>query len=320
MTSDSTSLSWRVPCDQVFTLSITIGGSTYRMKNEQLISLDSTGTLCTSLVKGWANPVIRAYLFGAPFATSAYIVYNAQQDQSGDEIGVAQRAVNPVIMVNQGVPTTVLIATIVGSVCGMGFVVVGTLCYLDRRRRQDSDTRKTKTKTKTKTRTKRSTVKFEIEALTDEAPPSSATPMLSPSKRQRNYILVQGPIGGEPSGGGVLEPERERPLSSPRAPPWSPDGNEPNLPPDLTLVQRSQIMESSVPPPEPIPRLDVRTVVRPLPAPSGRSNRPYHSFYGQRVPSVVIAPEPGGRRHQSPEVPGSPIPPPTYFSGSGRFR
>jgi hypothetical protein len=82
MVNDTVSLSWLVPCDQELSLSVTIGSTSYQMKKEQLISIDSTGAVCTSLVKGWANPVVRSYLFGAPFAVSAYIAYTAQRNAS----------------------------------------------------------------------------------------------------------------------------------------------------------------------------------------------------------------------------------------------
>ena len=294
MTNDGTSLSWSVPCGQEFALSITIAEGTYRMKNEQLISLDSTGTVCTSLVKGWVDPVIRTYLFGAPFATSAYIVYNAMKDQSADKIGVAPRAGDTVIIINQGVPTNVIVSAIVASVCGVGFIIVATLFYLDRqRRRQDSDT--PKTKTLTKKLTLREKGRFKIDPFPIGAPPNSATPILSSSMGQINYSLEQGPIGGEPSDEGVLKPERQGSLSSPLTTPQSPDNK---MPPALMLMRQSQITESSVPSPEPSPLQDAPTV--------------YHSFYGARVPSVVVAPGPGGQRYQSPEVPESPVAPPPY--------
>lgn len=296
MTNDSTSLSWTVPCDQELTLSITIKDNTYRMKNDQLITRDSTGTVCTSLVKGWADPVVGTYLFGAPFATSAYIAYNAQQDQSGDQIGVAPRVGNTIVIINQGVPTQVLVAAIVGSVCGLGFIVAVFLFFYYRIRRRDSHTLAQKPSS-----TDQDALK--VVPFTGGAPPNSATPMLSSSTRQTGYLLEQGPIDGEPSEG-----SDESPLS----PPHNPDIKAPILPPNLTLVRHSQISESSAPSPGPTPLQEVHPVARPLPPLSGSLNHPHHSFYGARVPSVVIevAPEPASQRHQGLEVPEPESPPP----------
>src|SRR5260221_10292394 len=139
MTNYTTVLSWVVPCNPDFALAITIGSDTYRLKKEQLISLDSTGTVCTSLVKGWADPAVRSYLFGAPFATSAYIAYNAQQDKSGDQIGVAPRAGGTINVIDQRVSST-LVGAIVGSVLGATLIVCVVLFFfIYRRRRSPSD-------------------------------------------------------------------------------------------------------------------------------------------------------------------------------------
>src|SRR5258706_15250724 len=103
MTDDSTSLSWTVPCDQELTFSVVIGTSTFRIKKDQLISLDSTGAVCTSLVKGWSDAGVRAYVFGAPFATTAYIAYNAYPDSSNDQIGLAPRSADDITLDNHEV-------------------------------------------------------------------------------------------------------------------------------------------------------------------------------------------------------------------------
>ena len=290
MTNDSTSLGWEVPCDQEFTLSITIGSNTYRMKTGQLTN--STGTVCTSLVKAWADPAIRTYLLGSPFVTTAYIVYNAQQDQTGDQLGLAPRRDDTVIIINQGVPTEVLIAAVVGSVCGVGLIATVLLFFLYRQRKASRDP---KTLAKTP-----DDEKFKVEPFTANAPPNSSTPMLSSSTKQTGYILEQGPIGGEPSEGSELGSELR---------PQSADRKEPIRPPNLTLLRQSQISEASVLSPELSPHQELG--VRRSPGRSGSLSHSYHSFYGARVPSVVISPEPVSEQPQDLGVAES-VPPPPY--------
>ena len=275
MTNDSTSLSWEVPCDQEFTLSITIGSNTYRMKTGHLTN--STGTVCTSLVKAWADPAIRTYLLGAPFATTAYIVYDAQKNQTGDQIGVAPRPDDAVIIINQGMPTEVVIAAVMGTVCGVGLIVTVLLFFLYRQRK-DSHPPKTLTKAPDKEKSK-------VEPFTANAPPNSSTPMLSSPTRQTGYILEQGPIGGEPSEGSELRSEPRR---------QSADRTERIRPPNLTLLRQSQISEAPVLSPELSPQRS--------PGRSGSLSQSYHSFYGERVPSVFIAPEPVSEQPRSPGV------------------
>lgn len=255
------------------------------MKTGQLTN--STGTVCTSLVKAWADPAIRTYLLGAPFATTAYIVYNAQQDQTGDQIGVAPRKDDTVIIINQGVPTEVLIAAIVGSVCGVGLIATVVLFFLYRQRKV-SHAPKTLTKAP-------DDEKFKVEPFTANAPPNSSTPMLSSSTKQTGYILEQGPIGGEPSEGSEMGSE------------LSPQSADRKVrPPNLTLLRQSQISEASVLSPELSPNQELG--VRRSPGRSGSLSHSYHSFYGARVPSVFIPPEPVSEQPQDPGV----VPPPPY--------
>ena len=300
MTNDSTSLSWVVPCDQDLTVSINIGGNTYRMRKDLLISYDSTGTVCTSLVKGWADPVVRASLFGTPFATTAYIVYNAHKNQSADEIGVAPRSADPnITIINQGVSTTVLVGVVVGSIVGMTLIVSVLFFFLYRRRRQGPDAPKPDNEKPGVTN------KFTIEPFTSGAPPNSATPMLSTTAGRTGYVIEQGPIGGEPGEGDVLSQEPGASPNSARS-----LDRKRSLPPNLTLVRQSQMTDSSglTPSPEPSPDQELHTIVQSLPPLS-------HSFYGTRVPTIRIAPESEAQRRLSPEIPDSPVsaPPPPYI-------
>ena len=282
MTNDSTSLSWVVPCDQNLTVSINLGGNTYRMRKDLLISYDSTGTVCTSLVKGWVDPVVRASLFGTPFATTAYIVYNAHKNQSADEIGVAPRSADPnITIINQGVSTTVLVAVVVGSIAGMMLIVVVLFFFLYYRRRQGSDAPKPD----------------------NEKPPYSATPMLSTTAGRTGYVIEQGPIGEEPDKEDVLLHEPGASPNSAR----SQDRRRSLPPPNLTLARESQMTDSSglAPSPESSPDRELHTIVRSLPPLN-------HSFYGSHIPTSRVAPEPETQRRLSPEVPRSPVsaPPP----------
>ena len=290
MTNDSTSLSWVVPCDQDLTVSINLGDNTHRMKKDLLISYDSTGTVCTSLVKGWADPIIRVSLFGTPFATTAYIVYNAHKNQSADQIGVALRVADPII--NQGVSTIVFVAVVVGSILGTTLVLSAIFFFLCYRRRQGSDAPKPDNE-------KPGVIN------TSGAPPYSATPMLSTTAGRTGYVIEQGPVGGETGEGNVLSHESG-------ASPYSARSLDRirSLPPHhFTLARESQMTDSLglTPSPEPSPDRELHTIVRSLPPLN-------HPFYGSHIPTsrVAPAPEPETQRRMSPEAPHSPVsaPPP----------
>ena len=201
MTDNNLSLGWEVPCDQDLSISVTIGSSTYRMKKEQLISTDASGTVCTSLVKGWSDPTVRAYLFGTPFASIAYIAYNAHRDKSSDQIGLAPRSVE--ITTNQAVSRTLLIAAITGSVVLTLFIIAAIVFFFYHKRR-GSDKGDGAPTVEGKYRVEPFTAGVPNSAVPSTAVPNSATPMLSTTARSRsNYIIEQGPIGGEPSEGSV---------------------------------------------------------------------------------------------------------------------
>ena len=189
MTNDGVSVSWVVPCNQELSLSATIGNSTYRMKKEQIINVDSTGTLCISLVKGWSDPAVRAYVFGTPFTAIAYIAYNAYRDQSSDQIGLAPRSVEPI---DQAGSRTLLIVAITGSILLGVFIVSTILCFFYRRRgsyKRDSNAGvegKVKVEPFTGGAPKSATlsegdVSMRYSQFTDFVPPSETTPHLASS-------------------------------------------------------------------------------------------------------------------------------------------
>ena len=253
MTNDSTTLSWVVPCDQALALAITIGDNTYRLKEEQLVSLDSTRTVCTSLVRGWADPNIRTYLFGRPFATTAYLAYNALLDPSADSIGVARRSGGDttIIIQSPGVSSQTVAVSIVGSIVGVSIVAALLFLFIRWRRRARSD--KPRDKPRSRSRLKRKHKKeYIIEPFTGGGRPNSTTPLIPPIGRQDDWIVEQGEIGGEPG------------THDPRSDPWSmqneyspriPDRKSP-LPtqssssstPRLVLERQSQITSSSYSP------------------------------------------------------------------------
>ena len=265
VTNDSTTLSWVVPCNQDFAFAITIGDTTYRMKGEQLISFDSTRTVCTSLVRGWANPNIGTYLFGRPFATSAYLAYSALLDASNDQIGIARRTGSDTTIIVQaaGVSGKTVAVSIVGSILGVSIVAALLFLFLRWRRRVHSDKDKPRSKSKVKKPKKK---EYIIEPFTTRGRPSSTTPLINPTERQDDWIVEVGEIGGEPS-----------PQHDPRSEHWSmqnapsprvPDRKSP-LPtqtssPRLVIVRQSQISGSSNSA-EPSPRLpsEISTPVRP---------------------------------------------------------
>ena len=225
MTNDSSSLSWAVPCDQDLSLSVTAGNNTFRLKKDQLVSFDSTGTVCTSLVKAWSDPAVRVYLFGSPFVSIAYIAYNAQKDPSSDQIGLAPRSAE---IAEQGVSKTVLIAAVAGSVICTVFIISAIL-FVFYHRRRGSDTTKPSASGEEK---------HKIEPFTAGAPnsaraPNSATPMLTTTG---NYIIEQGPIGGEPNEASVLTNE---PAGSPRSP-LTLDGKRAGQSPQNPSMRQSQ--------------------------------------------------------------------------------
>ena len=274
MTNDSTTLSWVVPCDQALALAITIGDNTYRLKEEQLVSLDSTRTVCTSLVRGWANPSIRTYLFGRPFATTAYLAYNALLDPSSDTIGVARRAGGDttIIIQNPGVSGRTVTISIVGSIVGVAVVAALLFLFIRWRRRARSDQPRSKprSKSRSKSRLKKRKIKKEyiIEPFTGGGRPNSTTPLIPPIGRQEDWIVEQGEIGGEP---GTHDP-RSDPWSmqneySPRMPDRkSPLPTQSSSSPRLVLERQSQITSSSYSS-EPSPRREIHSgLSTPVPA------------------------------------------------------
>jgi len=257
MTNDTTTLSWTVPCAQDFTVAITVGNNTYRVKKEQLFSLDSTGTVCTSLVKGWADEKVRSYLFGRPFAATAYIAYNAMQNPSSDQIGVAPRAEDTPVIIKQGVSIKTVVASVVGSIVGVAIVAAIFFLFIRWRRRRRSDTSRNNRKVKKK---------YVIEPFTGSPPPNSATPLVSVTRGENVWIVEQGPIGGRPSNPNIA-PMREQ---------WSVEGIQSQRGPDIksplpipsprfNIVRHSQAtspMGSSQPPsPEPSPRQEEHPLI-----------------------------------------------------------
>lgn len=247
MTNDSSTLSWVVPCDLDLALAFTIGNNTYRVKKEQLISSDSTGTVCASLLKAWADPRVRAYLFGSPFAASAYIAYSALQDPSSDQIGVAPRADAPPTTAHQGVSARTVIVSVVASLLSVMIAAALVFLFIRWRRQRRSDPRR-KTKVKKK--------KYAIEPFTVDAPPHSATPLISVDGGEGSWVVEQGPIGGEPSA-----PMRERWSAQNTPSPRMLDRKSPmNVPPPrLNLVRHSHFTSPSgftSPIPSPRPDLD----------------------------------------------------------------
>jgi len=239
MSNDSTILSWVVPCDQEFAVAITIGNNTIRVKKEQLI--DSTGTVCTSLVKGWADSRVRSYLFGRPFAASAYIAYNAVANPSSDQIGVASRPDNDntPIIIQQGVSSRTVVISVVASILGVA-IVAAFLFFFIRwwRHRSCTDTLPSNQKPKDHD---------VIQPFT--LPPLSATPLISVTGGG-GWVIEQGPIGGESSAGSTTLHERSSAQYNRMR------DNKSPLPlpsPNVNLVRQSDMTFSSGLPPSPEP-------------------------------------------------------------------
>jgi len=284
------------------TFAFTTGGNTYRMKEEQLIRLDSTGTVCTSLVKGWADSAVHKYLFGTPLTASVFIAYNAYQDPSNDQIGFAPRAGN-IIIINQGVPIGTVVAAIVGSILGATFIVSLIFFFARHRRRPHSDTPGSQPKVKNE---------FTVEPFTTGAPPNSATPMIPATMRRNGWIIEQGPIDGEPGEGSSLIG-----VPGSDSPPGTPNGKLPmTTSSPLLAIVRQSLLTDSLPSPEPSPRREVHPVVQTSAALS-------HSFYGARVPIAPIIPRPEpvpvpDSQQSPPDTVDGPAPPP-YSRAQGRL-
>lgn len=226
MTNDTTTLSWAVPCDQNFDLTITIGNNTFRIKTDQLI--DTAGTVCTSLVRGWADPRIRSYLFGKPFATTAYIAYNALANASSDQIGVAPRSDGTTTIINQGVSSRTVVISVVASIVGVA--IVGALLFFSirwRRRQLCTDTPHSN---------QRATKEDVIQPFTLPPQPHSASPLIQCTGAEGGWIIEQGSIGGEPG----TRSSVQYGLS-----PRMRDSKSPHPSPNLHLVRDSQLTVSS---------------------------------------------------------------------------
>ena len=318
MTNDSFSLSWVVPCDKELSLSVTVRNITFRMTKEQLINLDSTGTLCTSLVKGWPDPAVRAYLFGSPFASIAYIAYRAERDQSSDQIGLAPRSAEPT---DQGVSRTVLIATVAGSVIFTVLVISAILFFYHRRR--SSDTPKPGPSGEEQ---------FKTEPFTGGAPHTAST-MIPTTMGSSGWIIEQGPIGGQPSEGNVLTNLPASSLTTPQTVDSAGARQSPEVPPigqsqftDFAPASAStQHLASSLRTPQSLdsrrsessshhlsmgqtqptdmsaltsasetpPRLEVHHIARPSPSTN-------QSFYGEHITAFHSVPETRPHRNLGP--------------------
>ena len=215
--------------------------------------------MCTSLVKGWADPSIGTYLFGRPFATSAYLAYSALLDPSADQIGVAHRTGGDTTIIIQapGVSGRTVVASIVGSIVGVAIVAALLFLFIRWRRRVHSDKLRSKPKIKKK--------EYIIEPFTSRGRPSSMAPLIPPSGRQDEWIVEEGEIGGEPSP--QHDPRSERWSMNNAPTPRLPDRKSPlptQPPPRLVLARQSEISGSTYSP-EPSPRLhsEISTPVRP---------------------------------------------------------
>jgi hypothetical protein len=288
MINNGPSLSWVVPCDQDLALSVNIGGSTYRMKKEQLISSDSTGTVCTSLVKGWSDPGVRAYVFGTPFASIAYIAYNAYKDQTSDQIGLAPRSTEPT---SHGVSKTLLIAAIVGSVLLTVFII-SAIVFVFYHKRRGTDTHDSNPTVEGK---------YAVEPFTGGAP-NSATPILPTTVGSGRYIIEQGPIGGDPSEGDASRRQSQftdfTPTSSSSRTPLSPDSKRARSSSHPHSMRQSQFID--VPTFSPIPETTELHAVRP--SPSLDQHQPRVSSFHEPQPQLHLAPdEPAPPPYQPPE-------------------
>ncbi|PVG01820.1 acid protease [Serendipita vermifera] len=195
--NETSGLIWSLPCQPRVSLDVKFSGTPFSVPSEQLVTTDASGN-CIGVVQGWDNPFVQSYMLGQAFAKTVYIVYNAQRNGT-DSIGFAPRP---------GMGSLSDSKMSAGAVAGISvastvaFIAILILIFLWWRHK-----RAVKVGSKP---VKDIDGKHRIEPFTPTSANTTAMfGMNSPSGTvagdgshngtggRRNYIIEQGPIGGE---------------------------------------------------------------------------------------------------------------------------
>ena len=72
-TNSSDGTTWSIPCKSSLSLTVVFSGKSYTVPADKLVEGDTSGTMCTGLVRSWDNPFITSYLLGRTFAQTVYM-------------------------------------------------------------------------------------------------------------------------------------------------------------------------------------------------------------------------------------------------------
>jgi len=122
---------WTIPCGTQFSLSSTIGGTSFSLDQSRLIQKNSDGT-CSSYIRGWADSTVETYLFGSSFISSLYLIVQVSNPSSGlpDQIGFATRVVK-----TSSTPVGPIVGGAIGGIVALALIAIA-IFFIVRRRKQ----------------------------------------------------------------------------------------------------------------------------------------------------------------------------------------
>ncbi|CCA73636.1 hypothetical protein PIIN_07589 [Serendipita indica DSM 11827] len=186
-TNSSDGTTWSIPCKNSLSLTVVFGGKSYTVPSDKLVEGDTSGTMCTGLVRSWDNPFITSYLLGRTFAQTVYIVYNANRNGT-DTIGFAPRGSST--LRDSRMSAGAVAGISVGATLAVVAALVIAFLWWRRKKRMHKVSRESKDGQKL------------IEPY--EPIPTATTPgftintsSANTTRRSNNYFIEQGPIGGD---------------------------------------------------------------------------------------------------------------------------
>ncbi|TFK31098.1 aspartic peptidase domain-containing protein [Crucibulum laeve] len=121
-TQTSMSSVWSIPCDSRMSLTITVGTHPYMLLEDKLIQSDNGN--CTSAIEGWTDNTNDAYLFGATFISSVYLIFTVNSMGHGS-LGFAKRG----LVSAKGLSPGAIAGITLGSLACAGILIVGIMVF-----------------------------------------------------------------------------------------------------------------------------------------------------------------------------------------------
>jgi len=120
---------WSVPCDSQFTLEVTVGGISFTMTEDVLVT--QNGNDCESAIRSWINPSMTTYVLGSTFMQKAYIVFSAHRSGiANSKIGFAKRPTPSTHSKN----VATIVGAVVGGVVGLLLLIGAAIAFVKWRR------------------------------------------------------------------------------------------------------------------------------------------------------------------------------------------